>query len=71
MFEKWDWWNVGHGHYCVQSYGFVYSHSDANVNNKQKSFGFKKDDVLQFKFDSIKGKFTLTKNNSKKYEMNV
>lgn len=32
QFEEWDLMNIGHGHYCVVSNGFVLSHSDASVN---------------------------------------
>lgn len=38
MFENWGWRYVGHGHYCITSYGFAYSHSDASMNFKRKSF---------------------------------
>jgi hypothetical protein len=33
-FEGWNWSNIGHGHYCVTSHGYVFSHSDASANCK-------------------------------------
>lgn len=28
-FEKWGWEQIRHGHYCIDSHGGVFSHSDA------------------------------------------
>jgi hypothetical protein len=47
-FQMWRWRSIGHGHYCFESDGFVFSHSDAAVNYQLKSFPFKNDDELHF-----------------------
>jgi hypothetical protein len=69
-FQKWDWKSIGHGHYCIFSDGFTYSHSDAEANYRFKSFKFKKGDVLLFKYDRILNKLRVQKQ-SEHFEMDV
>lgn len=66
-FGIYNWGDIGHGHYCIDSEGWVFSHCDDKVNYRQESFKFKEGDVLQFEHDSIMGKFTVTKNYSQRY----
>lgn len=56
---------------CIVSNGFVYSHSDINVNFKRMSFSFKMGEMLHFEYDSINGLLTVTKNNSERFEMKI
>lgn len=56
----------------VCSDGWIFSHSDTNINLKQKSeFKFKMDDLLHFEYDSGIEKLKVTKDNSEQYEMDV
>lgn len=73
QFEQWGWANIGYGHYCIGSNGWVYSHTDLKVNCKPISFKFKVGDILQFEYDSIIGKMAMTvkKNKSQRYEMDI
>lgn len=59
QFGDWDWAKLGHGHYCVSSYGLVLSHSDDSVNFTQKSFRFRAGDVLHFEYDSQMSKLKV------------
>lgn len=71
QFESSDWWNIGHGHYCIGADGYVFSHNNANANNKPQSFRFKKGDVLQFEFDLTISKLSVTKNTNERYETDI
>lgn len=57
-----------HGHYCVVSNGFVFSHSDAEVNSTVKSFKFRKGNVLQFEYKPELAKLIVTKDNNERIE---
>jgi hypothetical protein len=71
QFERWSWRNIGHGHYCVDSNGFVYSHSDASANCKTLSFKFGTGDVLRFEYDPKQGKLTVQNQKGGRYELSV
>lgn len=66
-FAEWYFGEVGHGHYCVSSYGLVYSHSDADVNFKIKSFTFGMGDVLHFEYHKRQRKLTVKNQISERY----
>jgi hypothetical protein len=71
QFEGWIWSNIGHGHYCVDSNGFVFSHSDASANCKTLSFEFGTGDVLRFEYDPKQGKLTVQNQKGGRYEWSV
>jgi hypothetical protein len=70
-FEEWNWRNIGHGHYCVTSHGYVYSHSDASANCNKLSFEFGTGDVLHFEYDPKQGKLTVQNQKGGRYEWSV
>jgi hypothetical protein len=70
-FEMWNWRNIGHGHYCVASHGYVYSHSDASANFKQLSFEFGMGDVLRFEYDPKQGKLKVQNQKGGRCELSV
>lgn len=59
--EMSSWGRIGHGHYCMFSFGNVYSHIDKKVNCADSFFAFKKGDTVNFEYDRNKGKFKITK----------
>lgn len=68
-FKRWNWNQIGHGHYCLKSDGYVYSHSDSNINYKILSFSFKTGDLLQFKYDRKQNRLTVTNQKDDRFEI--
>jgi hypothetical protein len=68
--EGWNLSNIEHGHYCVDSNGYVFSHSDASAN-KYLSFTFGTGDVLRFEYDPKQGKLTVQNQKGGRYEWSV
>jgi hypothetical protein len=71
QFEEWIWRNIGHGHYCVGSSKYVFSHSDASANAKILSFEFGTGDVLRFEYDPKQGKLTVQNQKGGRCELSV
>jgi hypothetical protein len=58
-FEEFGLDRMGHGHYCLASSGYVYSHSDRKVNFESKSFTFRAGNVLHFEYSQANGKLRV------------
>lgn len=71
-FEYWGWQGIGHGHYCVSSKGYIYTHIDDELNRKIiNDFKFYEGDFLQFEYNSILNKLVVVDNNRLLYNMDV
>lgn len=68
QFEYIDLFDTGHGHYCISSYGFTYSHSKKTTVG---SFHINAGDVIHFEFDSNTGRLTFDNNNGMRITMGV
>lgn len=72
MFEMWDWRDIGHGHYSINSLGYVFSNSSVRINSSTKSFEFKTGDELFFEYNPAKGKLKImSKNENIQYEIDI
>jgi hypothetical protein len=60
-FRMWPWRDIGHGHYCVCSDGYAYSHSNSDINFEINSFTFEAGDILHFKYYPVQGKLNIQK----------
>lgn len=69
-FEDWSWQGIGHGNYCIGSYGRVFSHCDRKINGEVKCFKYASGDVLRFKYNTAKGKLVLKKGDCN-FEMDI
>lgn len=58
-FEKGDSRSTGHGQYGLSSSGYVFSHSDPNINDKKVTFEFNVGDILHVWYDSKKENLNL------------
>ncbi len=65
---KWN--SIGHGYYLFRSNSYVFSHTDAAVNNKQKSFSFSAGESVEVRYDPVGGRVRATKG-SQQYELTV
>ena len=65
-----NWQNTGHGCYLFEATGRVFSHSDATVNDKSKSFEYSKGDTVEMSYDPARGKLRASKG-SEQYELSV
>jgi hypothetical protein len=70
MFERQNWHRKGHGNYCINSYGYAFSHSDASINCQNSLFGFKKGDTLNFEYNPVKGTLKVYKG-FRRFQMNI
>ena len=58
---KFNYSTIGHGSYMISANGYVWSHTETQVNSKFQSFLFQTGDVLALQYDPLTSFLTINK----------